>query len=185
MTVFTARQVAAVWEFTGGPHNRDVEWVAIAMGESGLRTDALSPAGAIGLWQIMPFHAAEFGYSVGQLYEPAVNALIAVRLSGYGTNCAAWDSAYANIYASGRYRFLGFPEQGSADYNNLPAAANELGRNPPYTVTTSVPPVGSADYGRALAHSNYMTSQWLPHQRRLTAQNTSLTNRLFKRGWRP
>lgn len=127
MTVLTASQVAGYWEAAGGPKSRDVEWVAIAMGESSLDDSVVSPAGAIGTWQIMPFNAAPYGYAVADLYNPAVNARIAVLMSGGGTNCAAWDSCYANIYASGRYSFLSWPELGSADYNNLPIAAAAIG----------------------------------------------------------
>lgn len=127
MTLLTALQVADYWAGAGGPKSRAVEWVAIAMGESGLVTDAVSSAGAVGLWQIMPFNAPPYGYTVQDLYNPAINARIAVAMSGGGTNCAAWDSAYANISASGRYSFLAWPEQGSADYNNLAAAAAEIG----------------------------------------------------------
>lgn len=129
MTLLTAVQVADYWIGAGGPKARAVEWVAIAMGESGLVTDAVSSAGAIGTWQIMPFNAPAYGYSPAQLYDPAVNARIAVAMSGGGVNCAAWDSAYADIRASGRYTFLAWPEAGSADYNNLPAAAAEIGGN--------------------------------------------------------
>lgn len=126
MALLTAVQVADYWTGAGGPPRRAVEWVAIAMGESGLVTDAVSTAGAVGLWQIMPFNAGPYGYSVADLYNPAVNARIAVAMSGGGVNCAAWDSAYADIAASGRYSFLAWPESGSADYNNLAAAAAEL-----------------------------------------------------------
>ena len=129
MTLLTAVQVADYWVGAGGPRSRAVEWVAIAMGESGLVDDIVSPAGAIGTWQIMPFNAPTYGYSPAQLYDPAINARVAVAMSGGGVNCAAWDSAYANIGASGRYTFLAWPEVGSADYNNLPAAAAEIGGN--------------------------------------------------------
>ena len=127
MPLLTAVQVADYWIGAGGPKARAVEWVAIAMGESGLNDQAVSPAGAIGLWQIMPFNAPGYGYSPQQLYDPAINARVAVAMSGGGTNCAAWDSCYLDIYRSGRYTFLAWPEQGSADYNNLPAAAAEIG----------------------------------------------------------
>lgn len=127
MTLRTAAQVARYWVGAGGPRSRAVEWVAIAIGESGLDDTAVSPAGAIGLWQIMPFNAPPYGYTAGDLYDPAVNARVAVAMSGGGTNCAAWDSCYRDIYASGRYAFLGWPEQGSADYANLATAAAEIG----------------------------------------------------------
>ena len=129
MAELTAVQVADYWIGAGGPKARATEWVAIAMGESGLNDAALSPAGAIGLWQIMPFNAPGYGYSPSQLYDPAINARVAVSMSGGGINCAAWDSCYLDIYASGRYTFLAWPERGSADYNNLAAAAAEIGGN--------------------------------------------------------
>lgn len=185
MTVLTARQVAAYWEGVGGPASRDVEWVAIAMGESSLDDSAVSPAGAIGLWQIMPFHAAEFGITVDSLYDPRTNALVAVSLSGHGTNCAAWDSCYANIYASGRYTFLAWPEVGSADYNNLPIAARELGKSPVVPNTVAPPPLYTSDYAQALAHANYMTGRWYPAQSRGLAQNKTLTDKMFTGRWRP
>jgi hypothetical protein len=136
VTQLTASQVAGYWEGAGGPASRAVEWVAISIGESGFVTDAVSSAGAVGLWQIMPFNAPTYGYSTSDLYDPHVNAVIAVAMSGGGTNCAAWDSCYRNISASGRYTFLAYPEVGSADYNNLSIAAAELGRS-------VVTPVGS------------------------------------------
>lgn len=127
MTVLSAVQVADYWVGAGGPKNRAVEWVAIAIGESSLDDAAVSPVGAIGLYQVMPFNAAPNGVSVGDLYDPEINSRVAVQMSGGGTNCAAWDSCYANIYASGRYSFLAWPEVGSADYNNLATAAAEIG----------------------------------------------------------
>lgn len=127
MAVLSAADVAGYWLGAGGPKSRIVEWVAIAIGESGLDTLAESPVGARGLWQIMPFNAAPYGYSVNDLWNPAVNARITVAMSGGGVNCAAWDSAYRDIQASGRYTYLSWPEQGSADYAHLVTAAAELG----------------------------------------------------------
>lgn len=129
MTQLSIPQIAGWWEREGGPSTRTVEWVAISLAESSGFTDAVSVTNAIGLWQEEPDHAGEYGYPVSALFDPQVNAFIAVRLSGYGTNCAAWDTAYANIYASGRYGFLGYPEHGSAAWNNLATVANVLGRS--------------------------------------------------------
>lgn len=127
MTVLSAVQVADYWVSAGGPKDRAVEWVAIAIGESDFDDQVVSPAGAIGVWQIMPFNAPTYGYSPADLYNPAVNARVTVLMSGGGTNCAAWDSAYRDIYASGRYTFLAWPEVGSADYDHLATAAALLG----------------------------------------------------------
>lgn len=185
MTVLTARQVAGYWQGAGGPASRDVEWVAIAIGESSLDDSAVSPAGAIGLWQIMPFHAAEFGITVDSLYDPRTNALVAVSLSGHGTNCAAWDSCYRDIYASGRYTFLAWPEVGSADYNNLSIAAAELGKSAVAPITAQPPPLYTSDYAAALEHANFMTGRWFPAQSRKAAQNKQLVDTMFTGRWRP
>src|SRR5260370_40143434 len=113
--LLTVLQVADAWLAAGGPQSRVVEFTAIALGESGYETTAVSSAGAEGLWQIMPEHWATLGLDANLWDDPTVNAKAAVMLSGRGTTCAPWDSAYANINASVRYAFLPWPEIGSAD----------------------------------------------------------------------
>lgn len=177
--ILTAQQVAGWWQDEGGPASRDVEWVAISMGESSFDDTVVSPAGAIGLWQIMPFHAAEYGFQVSGLYDPQVNAYIAVRLSGYGTNCAAWDTCYLDINASGRYSFLGFPEQGSAAWNNIPAVAAMLGKNPNYSATGGMPPVSGQDLDRAAARWQDLAGHQLPGLGRTLLRQRARLDRLY------
>lgn len=167
MTQLDARQVADYWLAAGGPRNRVTEWVAIALGESSYRTDAVSPAGAIGLWQIMPFNAAPNGATVTGLYDPLVNARVAVQMSGHGTNCAAWDSAYRDIQASGRYSFLGWPEPGSADYANLSLVAVQLGHD---KLGGAVPPVKPVTISRVEAASAAIDAQLRSFQAVLVPQ---------------
>jgi Transglycosylase SLT domain len=155
------------------------------LGESDFITDAVSSAGAIGLWQIMPFHAAAFGISVDSLYDPRTNAMVTVSLSGNGTNCAAWDSCYRDIYATGRYSFLGYPEVGSADYNNIPIVARMLGQSPGIQQGGAPPPVYTADYEAALNHANYVSGRWFPAQSRALQRERMVIDRMFTRGWRP
>lgn len=185
MTALTAVQVADFWIGAGGPRSRAVEWVAIAMGESSLEYDVVSPAGAIGLWQIMPFNAGPYGYSVQNLYDPAINARIAVLMSGYGVNCAAWDSAYANIYASGRYSYLAWPEVGSADYNNLTAAAAALQGQGLTAATTSPPPPITDDLTNVVRQYQQMGDQLLPAIGDRLAATARQLAPMYTRGWRP
>lgn len=148
----TAHQVAALWVEAGGAPKRATEWTAIALGESSYNTDVVSSAGAIGLWQIMPFNAAPNGYSVADMYNAYDNARVAVKMSGGGMNCAPWDSCYADIQKSGRYSFLGWPEPGSADYNNLAVVSSELGTD---KIGGAMPPPGALQVSalhRASAH---------------------------------
>lgn len=44
------------------------------------RVMAVSPAGAIGLQQIMPYHAKSYGYRVADLYNPKVNIEISCKI---------------------------------------------------------------------------------------------------------
>lgn len=136
MTYLTIPQCAGAWLGAGGPRSRMVEFVSISMAESSLDDTAVSPVGAEGLWQVMPFWFPELGLPPSQWSDPHVNAIAAVRISGGGSNCAAWDTCYRDIAASGRYTFLGFPEAGSAAANNIPHVAAVLGVTPP------VPPPG-------------------------------------------
>lgn len=179
MTLWSARQVGGFWEGAGGPASRVVEWVAIALGESSFYDNAVSSAGAIGLWQIMPFHAGEFGITVDSLYDPRTNALVAVSLSGHGANCAAWDSAYLDIQASGRYTFLGFPERGSADWNNLAAVANELGRHPVIPGPGPQAPGLGADLPGAVARWQDLSGRQLPGLNARLAQVRAAADRAY------
>jgi len=184
VTVHTARDVATIWGLGGGPSARAVEWTAIAMGESSLDDQAVSPAGAIGLWQIMPFNAHIGGGTVADLYIPEYNALVAVRMSGGGTNCAAWDSCYLDINRSGRYSYLSYPERGSADWNNIPVAAGLIGVA---AVVQALPEPSlgiSTDIARVAAGAQQVIASVLPQIRRDILVNTTAIGAMYQPGWR-
>lgn len=185
MTLLTALEVADYWIGAGGPRSRAVEWVAIALGESGLNTDATSPAGAAGLWQIMPFNAPPYGYAAGQLYDPHVNAVITVAMSGGGVNCAAWDSAYLDIYNSGRYRYLAYPEDGSADWNNIAVAAAELAGHGMTAITAGPQPDTVTDLGAATRAWQKLGEVQVPAVTRAVTATTRAITSTGRRGWRP
>lgn len=184
MTVRSAREVAAAWERNGGPSASVVEWIAIAMGESSLNDAVVSSAGAIGCWQIMPFNAHWGGGSVGDLYDLDYNAKVAVLMSGNGTNCAAWDSCYADIYRSGRYAFLGYPEHGSADFNNIPVAAALLGVDAVIGALPE-PSLGlPVDIAKIASGLQQLISRGLPQARSDTLTHAATISRMYQPGWR-
>lgn len=127
MTVWSVQETGNILASAGMPVGRLTEFTAIAICESSLNDQAVSPTGAIGLWQIEPYTGAAVGITRAQLFDPGLNALAAIRVSGHGGNCAAWDTAYANIYRSGRYRFLHWPEPGSCAASHLSGTSVVLG----------------------------------------------------------
>lgn len=184
MTQRSAREVAAAWVAAGGPASRAAEWVAIAMGESSLDDSVVSPDGAIGVWQIMPFNAGPNGFSVSDMYNLADNARVAVLMSGNGVNCAAWDSCYADINRSGRYSYLGYPEKGSADYNNLAVAAVALGVD---AVAQAVPEPSlnvGADIGNLASGVQAAINLVLPELYRNTMIEHGTVGRMYTVGWK-
>jgi hypothetical protein len=61
-----------------------------------IRDKAVSRCGAIGRYQIMPFHAKGFGYKVKDLYNPKINKMIAYKLmAGYYKSYGNWGQALA------------------------------------------------------------------------------------------
>lgn len=184
MAVRSAREVADAWFVAGGPDSRQVEWVAIAMGESSLNDSVVSPAGAIGVWQIMPFNASIGGGTVEDLYDIAYNARVAVLMSSYGTNCAAWDSCYKNIYASGRYKTLAYPEVGSADYNNLAIAAVALGVDA-VTAAATEPSLGiGADLAGSMGNIQAVLASGLPALHTSTLSESRVITAMYQPGWK-
>lgn len=133
----------------------------------------------------MPFNAGPHGYTVADLYNPLDNAKIAVAMSGHGVNCAAWDSAYRNINASGRYSFLAWPEQGSADFANLAVVSAQLGHD---KLGGAMPPVGNPitpQIAKQLAALNLLSSKVYPGIDRLMIAQRMKINRTLTPGWRP
>lgn len=184
MTVRSAHEVAAAWVKAGGPASRQVEWVAIAMGESSLNDAAVSSAGAIGTWQIMPFNAHIGGGTVSDLYDLDYNAKVAVLMSGGGTNCAAWDSCYTNIYRSGRYKYLSYPEKGSADYHNIAIAAVAIGVD---AVATALPEPSlgiGAEMGSLASGVQQVVGQALPQLIKTTQGLRRSAAVMYQPGWR-
>lgn len=169
----------------GMPRNRATEFVAIGICESSLNTDAISPAGALGVWQIMPFNFAPLGLPLSGWADPNVNALAAVLLSGHGANCAAWDTAYANIGASGRYSFLNWPEGGSCAANNLGTASVASGTDKTGGAIPPSQPSVSSGLDAALAVYASLAAHDLPQAHRRSDQYGVVLGRMFGKGWRP
>jgi soluble lytic murein transglycosylase-like protein len=68
------RSVAPVWPVP------DSFVKAVIHRESGFRPRAVSPAGAIGLMQVMPWNARRLGITRAELWDPARNILAGTRL---------------------------------------------------------------------------------------------------------
>ena len=138
MTILTAQQMAGAYFTVSGPVNRIVAWLAVALAESSWDTQAVSSADARGLYQILSSNFGATGLSDANWTDPAANTRAMLILSGGGMNFAPWDTAYANIGASGRFSFLGWPQQNSAAWNDMPQVAGQLG--PHATALLGPPP---------------------------------------------
>ena len=168
MGVITIPQCAGAWLGAGGPRQHMIEFVAVSMAESSLDDTAVSPVGAQGLWQVMPFWWAQLGLPASEWSVPHINALAAVAISGHGSNCAAWDTCYTDINASGRFNFLAFPQVGSAAANNIPQVAAALNLTPPVP-----PPGGSIPGGGFTTSMPRVSAAWQGVGSALTANTDS------------
>lgn len=91
---------------------------AISAVESDGRTDAVSPAGAMGLMQLMPATAARFG--VNDPFDPVENALGAARFLSHLRNRSRLDRQLPDLLAA---------------YNAGANAVDRFGGVPPYRET--------------------------------------------------
>lgn len=142
MTQLTIPQAAWVWENAGGSKRVVVIAVAVAMAESGLRTDAVSPSSDYGLWQINSSNFPWLGLNSTTALEAGPNAVAAIRMSANGSNWAPWCTCWTDPAANCGHGNLPYPQQGSPAYNQIDTVAQALGQNPP-----TPPPGGSGQGG--------------------------------------
>jgi sugar/nucleoside kinase (ribokinase family) len=159
----------------GFPASRRPVMAAISLAESSGDSTIVSPAGAIGLWQIMPFWAATFHQPVSDLYVALINCDDARRISGNGYNLGAWDTCYNPPSSAAVRRDLHWPETGSPAWNIL--QTHGAGINPGETHGAA----GSADPGdrqlmQQVGWANHLQDNAIPHNTGWVAYNRSFHN---------
>lgn len=142
--------IAQIWERNGGNPSAVVSAVAVCLAESGGNTYAISPARDYGLWQINITNFASQGINSVTVFDPDVNAKVAIRMSGNGTNWAAWCTAWADPSNCG-HGFVNPPQPGSPAGNQIGTARAALGNLAGPTATAN--PSGVQDrFTEAWAH---------------------------------
>lgn len=108
MTTLTFSQIKDLWTANGGNPNVAPVMAAIALAESGGRTDAANtrpPDASYGLWQINYYgslargRTAAYGSPTELVADPNRQAKAAIAISGNGQNMTPWTT-----YTSGAYR---------------------------------------------------------------------------------
>lgn len=152
-------QIASAWEMYGGAKAHVVVAVAVCLAESGGNHDAISPSADYGLWQINAANFAALGLTKVTALEVAPNVRAAIRMSGNGTNWAAWCTCWVNPARDCGHGSLAYPQPGSPADAELPRAVAQLGGS----AGGSAPPPPTAGLNRTRtewAHLNYMVGPW-------------------------
>lgn len=139
----TIPQCAYVWERNGGAKAHVVVAVAVATAESSRNTTAISPSSDYGLWQINSSNFGWLGLTPGTALMADPNARAAIRMSGDGTNWAAWCTCWTDPARDCGHGNLPFPQRGSPAYGFVDQVAAVLGVQPP----VPPPPGGGGDGG--------------------------------------
>jgi hypothetical protein len=140
MTIWTVPELASIWVNNGGNRNAVIYAVSVCKAESGGNDHAVSPSSDYGLWQINTINFASQGLNFSNVFDPNVNARVAIRMSGNGTNWAAWCTAWANPAANCGHGFLPVPEDASAAGAWIPNVAAQLRQSGiPVSVPTGPP----------------------------------------------
>jgi hypothetical protein len=176
----TAHEVASFWVANGGPAKSAVAWASVSRAESSWDTEAVSPTDARGWYQIEPYSWPAGAGDISGWDQPGPNSRAAVLLSGGGVNFAAWDTAYADINASGRYTFLAWPENGSAAWDNMPTVAGMLGTTYYGGVTPPVVPGLSGTLPDALRWYAQQSDVVLPALITATRAYSDLARRMYR-----
>jgi Lysozyme like domain len=175
MSIFNFTGLEHLWEQAGGDPRRAAVMAAIAEAESSGNSGAVSWAGAIGLWQIMPFWAPHFGWPVSLLYDPWHNAWGAKQISGDGYHVGAWDTCYNPPSSAANRRDLSNPIVGSPAYNILRGRGG-TGSNTSVSVGSNhIGPTNSErDIMSKLAWANHLQRHAIPDNTQWVADNRRL-----------
>lgn len=149
MTIWTIPELAAIWVNNGGNRNAVIYAVAVCKAESGGNDHAVSPSSDYGLWQINTVNFGTYGLNFSNVFDPNVNARVAIAMSGNGTNWAAWCTAWWNPAGNCGHGWLPVPQTGSAAGDWVPAVAAQLQQS---GIPTSVP-TGPPNYP---TYANYV-----------------------------
>src|SRR3954464_8268147 len=106
MPVLSIQEIYQAARDAGFAPHEAVTWTAIALAESGGRTNALADHGehSEGLWQINVAGGVR-GNTFGNLYDPEVNARAAYEISHHGTDMRPWTTTHdSNKGTSADYR---------------------------------------------------------------------------------
>ena len=104
MENYTYAQLEGLWINAGGsaataPLAAAVAWAESAGNPTANSTQMSGTCINAGLWQLATPCGGGAGYSAEQLYDPAVNAAVAVKVSQNGTNWNTWET-----YVNGNYK---------------------------------------------------------------------------------
>jgi hypothetical protein len=128
MATLTDAQIAGVLRSAGFPANQIATGVAIALAESGGRTDAVNTANRNGTWdaglmQVNSIH----GYTQSYLFDPGNNARASLKIfQAAGNRWTPWST-----YNNGSYRR--YIARGTAAAGAAPDAAAPPAGSPPST----------------------------------------------------
>lgn len=177
MTIYTWGQMWGLWDSVGGARNRGAMMASIAEAESSGNSLAISPAGALGLWQIMPFWASEWGWRVESLLIGVASARGALRISGNGYHVGAWDTCYNPVSSAADRRDLSEPMVGSPAWNIWHGHGGGPGSSGGGGVQTyQGPDAAEQEVIAKVAWANHLQENAIPNNTRWVAYNTVLHN---------
>lgn len=116
---YSFAQLEQLWISNGGNPATAPVMAAVAMAESGGNPSAVSPSNDYGLWQINESNFASYGLNSSNWSDPNTNAKVAIKMSGNGSNIAAWCTAWAQPKGNCGHGQLSAPQAGSPAYKNL------------------------------------------------------------------
>lgn len=160
-TAYTIQQLAKIWQVAGGSEHHWIDAVAVAVAESSGDPDAISPSHDYGLWQINRIHFGDGIITAGNWSDPETNAREAIRLSGNGTNWAAWCTAWVDPAGNCGHGHLPHPEAGSPAGRMLPAVAAVLG-GVPLPMEKAASAAGRSRVGSAWSYLGWWLGTWNP-----------------------